>query len=289
MMTAKVGIDHPLNVQASLIGVAVYLDNFALLAFAKGDPERRRRLIAAFHAGADLGFSVTNAAELVGPQGRSLDQLRMFLDEIGAHWFPLELSAHRVVTRELGGATPGDSCIAEDFMKQYFAARTKGYTPGSGKIISMSDAFFSLGAVLDWLVPERDPILANAAKFDDVLIQRIDAYRKEFERDPRWLDEHFPSLPFNPSKPATFTYTNLVRTLVLEAKQYKLKKGDGRDFSHAVMGSAFASVATLDKQWKRRIESLPKPNQLARIYYEPELDRMVSDIESALESSLKSS
>ena len=71
--------------------------------------------------------------------------------------------------------------------------------------------------------------------------------------------------------------------------QYKLKKGDGRDFSHAVMGSAFASVATLDKQWKRRIESLPKPNQCARIYYEPELDRMVSDIESALESSLKSS
>jgi hypothetical protein len=55
--------------------------------------------------------------------------------------------------------------------------------------------------------------------------------------------------------------------LVLEAKQFRLKKGDGLDFSHAVMGSAFASVVTLDKHWKRRIEGLPKPNQLAHIYY----------------------
>jgi hypothetical protein len=89
-------------------------------------------------------------------------------------------------------------------------------------------------------------------------------------------------LPFQPSKPATFTYVNLVRTLIVDAKAYRLKEGDGVDFCHAVMASAFARLATLDKHWKRRVENLPKPNTLARIYYQPELDKMVADIESWL-------
>ena len=58
--------------------------------------------------------------------------------------------------------------------------------------------------------------------------------------------------------------------------------GDGIDFCQAVIGAAFSSVATLDKKWKRRVEMMPKPNKLARIYYSPELDRLVDDIESAV-------
>lgn len=73
-----------------------------------------------------------------------------------------------------------------------------------------------------------------------------------------------------------------MRTLIVEAKGHPLKPGDALDFSHAVMASAFASVATLDKHWKRRVEGLPKPNGLARVYYEPELDQMVTDIGSSL-------
>jgi len=56
------------------------------------------------------------------------------------------------------------------------------------------------------------------------------------------------------------------------------------DFCHAVLAAAFASVATLDKHWKRRIEGLPKPNKLARIYYSPELDNMVADVDSWVKS-----
>ncbi len=75
----------------------------------------------------------------------------------------------------------------------------------------------------------------------------------------------------------TFACGNLIRTLIVESGQ--LKKGDGLDFCHAVMASAFASVATLDKHWKRRVENLPKPNKLAHIYSKGELDTMVTDIE----------
>ena len=79
-----------------------------------------------------------------------------------------------------------------------------------------------------------------------------------------------------------------MRTLIEESKAYQAKKGDGMDFCHAVVGSAFAHFAAFDKQWKRRVESLPQPNGLARIYYEPELDQMVTDIESWVQSHSKS-
>ncbi len=59
-----------------------------------------------------------------------------------------------------------------------------------------------------------------------------------------------------------------------------VKQGDWMDFCHAVVACAFARFATLDKRWKRRIEALPKPNGLARIYSARELDAMVVDMES---------
>jgi hypothetical protein len=49
-----------------------------------------------------------------------------------------------------------------------------------------------------------------------------------------------------------------------------------------VVAAAYAKFATLDRAWKRRVEALPKPNGVARIYYAPELDRLVSDVEEAL-------
>ena len=169
-------------------------------------------------------------------------------------------------------------------MKQYFTARTDGYSPGSGRVIDLSEDFFRLGAVLDWLGPQRESIRQGMAALDDALINRIGGYRNKFEREPQWLDRRFPALPFEPSIPANFSYVNLVRTLIVTAKAYQLKRGDGADFCHAVLGCAFAGVATLDKHWKRRVEGLPKPNNLARIYYQPELDKMVADVESRVKS-----
>jgi len=283
MIRATSGIHDPvLTINATVSGLAIYLDNFSLISLAKGDRSRRKRFVDAIHTGADLLFSVTNAAELTGPQGRSLDAVRTFLDEVGPHWFPVELDPFEVANRELKGAVPAESCVSRDFVKAYFAVRTMGYSPNSGKVIDLSDDFFRLGAVLDWLGPRRESIRERTAALDAALINKISGYRAEFERDPTWLDQKFPALPFNPSMPATFAYVNLVRTLMVEAKAYHLKKGDGSDFCHAVMASAFASVATLDRHWKRRVEGLPKPNGLARIYYQPELDKMVTNIDSWL-------
>ena len=78
-------------------------------------------------------------------------------------------------------------------------------------------------------------------------------------------------------------YVNLVRLIILESKGRTIMPTDGIDFGQAVIGSAYASVATLDKDWKRRVEMLP-PNKLARIYYQQELDQMVRDLERNLDN-----
>lgn len=270
MIRTTVSNDGPLTFHATVSGLAVYLDNWAVIDLAKGDPSRRRRFVGAVCAGGDLLFSSANAAELAGPRGRSFNAVKSFLDQLGPHWVPVELNPFKVVEREWSGVGRAESCISPEFMNAYFHDRTAGYSPGSGKVIDLSRDFFSLGAVLDW-VAQSGKLHKQSAEFDKVLKEAVRGARG---RKP------MPPQPFDASKPATFACGSLLRTLIVEAKAYQVKKGDGLDFCHAVMGSAFASVATLDKHWKRRVEGLPRPNGLARIYYQPELDQMVTDIES---------
>ena len=56
------------GLQVSVSGAVVYLDNWAVIELAKKDPSRRSRFIDIVHSGIDVLFSVTNAAELSGPQ-----------------------------------------------------------------------------------------------------------------------------------------------------------------------------------------------------------------------------
>jgi hypothetical protein len=252
-------------------GLAIYLDNWAVIDLAEGDPSRRKRFVDAVCTSGDILFSEANAAELSGPRGQSVDTIRTFLDELGPHWFPVELNPMEVVEREQRGKGQDECCVSTGFMHAYFRDRTNGYSPRSGKIIDLSPDFFRLGAVLDWVVPHRNSIREMSAKFDEVVKNAVSKARTIHEQNP------VTAMLFNPSKPATFTTVNLVRTLLVESGQ--LKPGDGLDFCHAIMGSAFANFATLDKHWKRRVEGLPKPNSLARIYSAPDLDKMVTDIE----------
>jgi hypothetical protein len=278
MIEVKAHQNGKLDLFISVRGPAVYLDNFAIKELAKGDASRRRQFLAAINRGAELLFSVANAAELTGFQGGSFREVRAFLEEIGPHWFPVELDPRMVVKRELSGKKADESCFSDRFMRDYLGRRA-GNKPLQQNI---SAEFFRLGPIMDLLAPQRDSIAKGKADLDDALIRKIKEHRAEYEADPQWLDTAFRSLAAHEAPPATFVYNNLIRTLILETKSYHLKRNDGIDFCQAVIASAFTSFATLDKPWKRRIESLPKPNKMARIYYAQELDRMVTDIDSAL-------
>jgi hypothetical protein len=265
-------------------GVAVYLDNFALIDLAKGDTERRSRFLSALRSGAELIFSVANLVDLSGPQGKSQDVVRDFLREIGPRWFPTELDVIEISKREAAGMRGAASCISQQFVKDYFGFRVRGESTG---IIDVS-RLYGLEAVFDWIGPQRDSMREGMERFDHALVQRITTMRNKHESDPEWLDRNYPVLTYKPQMPATFALLSLQRVLVLESKSHRLKRGDGLDLSHAVIGSAFASVSTLDKQWKRRTDLIPTPHRLAPIYTVNELDEMVARIEfSVAESSKK--
>lgn len=71
-MISATGDATVLTFNMSVNGAVVYLDNWAIYDLAERDPLRRERFLSAVHSGIDLLFSVTNAAELSGPQGPSV-------------------------------------------------------------------------------------------------------------------------------------------------------------------------------------------------------------------------
>jgi hypothetical protein len=279
MIEVKAQQNGKLDLFISVTGPAIYLDNFAIKELAKGDPSRRQRFLAAIDRGAELLFSVANAAELTGFLDGSFRAVRAFLEEIGPRWFPVELDPLLVIKRELSGKRADKSCFSDKFMRDYLRYRADNKPLNQ----NISAEFFRLGPIMDWLASQRDSIAKGKADLDDALIRKIKDHRAKYEADPQWLEVSFRMLSDDEAPRATFVYNNLIRTLILETKSYHLKRNDGIDFCQAVIASAFTSFATLDKPWKRRIESLPKPNKLARIYYAQELDNMVADIDSALD------
>lgn len=280
MIKAVVGTNGAPSFEASVGGIAIYLDTFAISSLAKGNIALRQRFVTALHNGADLLFSIGHGIEIGGAQGASSVAIKAFLDELGAHWYPIQFLVFDVVRSESEGKHPGQCCFGEELLRKFFEAQTSEYGPTCGRVIDLSEQFFRLGAFADWTTGSNS-VLALSRKLDKELIDWIALLRAKAKQSPDWLDGEMPQLQFDPLRPATFAFTNLMRDMVLN-RGYQLKDGDGIDFSHAVMASAFSNFATLDKQWKRRVDNFPLPNRGTRFYYKPELGAMVDDIESAL-------
>jgi hypothetical protein len=231
--------------------------------------------------GVEVLFSVANAAELSGPKDGSFEKMRAFLNEVGPFWFPVELHPQPCIARERQAKDPAACCFSEDLLRAFTASRLNRHP--ATRVVDRSTDFFQLGLFMEWFGPQRDEISASKAEMDRSLIKQIQEHRAKYEDDRAWLNANFPEVSFRPERPATFAYVNLVRNMILDAKSYKLMPGDGMDFCQAVIGAAYASVATLDKHWKRRVEALPKPNKLAKVYCSPHLDAMVDEIEQNVE------
>jgi hypothetical protein len=275
-------ISGNLSFEASVNGIGVYLDNWAIKALAKGDARLRRRFIGAIRKGADILFSTSYAIETLGPQGKSSRAFKSFLNRLGAHWYPVAGNIFEVIEREKRGMSRTDCGFDGELLRAYFQANTAKNLPGSGKMIDLSaDSFFKLGNVIDFSKGKRDYFLGKCAEFDLAVVEFVAKLRAKSKKLPGWLDSALPAIPFAPGFVANFAFQNLMRELIRDSG-YQIKKGDAMDLQHAVIATAFSNFAALDKQWKRRIENLPKPNQNPRVYYEPELEEMVTDIEAAV-------
>jgi hypothetical protein len=271
------------GIRATVRRMGVYLDNWAIIELAKGDRARRDRVIHAIRSGADLMFSPTNAAEILAPDyASSVDEVKAFLDAIGPCWFPIEGPDVQAVMRREDDGEGVNSCTSTWFINLFSAAHNLALY-GEQRLEMVGPEFFRLGFVLEWLDSQRQSVREKLAHFD----QQLFAHFKSLQSAPPdvvrvRLDQIMPRRSFDPARPATFAWAGLLRMLVLEARGFQLKKGDIPDLCHAVMGAAYARFAALDKQWKRRVENLPKPNDLAIVYCRPELDQLAQDLQRAI-------
>lgn len=264
--------------------IGVYLDNDSLIELATGSRPRRQRFLDALLMGGDLLFSYTNAVEIAGPQGDTATAIRSFLDDVRSHWTPMELNPWKVVRREASGIL-GQAPISESFMTAYVEERTHDLSLEDSNVLDLfPDSFFRLSAVLDWVQEHRDDIRSQTAEIDRKFVSLLKQLRDDYDRNPLALDREALSIPLDHQRPATFVLNHLLHMLVLEAKAFHFKKNDGLDFCHAVLASAYGSMITLDKQWKRRVENLPCHNHLAKVYYRPQVDELVDLLETLVAS-----
>lgn len=266
-------------VVAETKGYAIYLDNDSLIDLAKGQASRRARFVDVLQAKGTLLFSWANAIEVAGPRGASAEAVRAFLDSIGPHWVPLQLNPWEVMKLERAGLAP-KAAVSTTFMEAYFKERVSDLAQTGGVLDLRSEAFFRLGAVVDWVHEHRNKIRADAERIDNELRALLKKRRADYEKDPASLDAFLPPCQFDERLPATFALVHLQRILIKEARQYHIKPHDGLDLCHAAVAAAYGSVITLDKQWKRRLQALPAPHLLARTYYRPELDQLLATMEA---------
>lgn len=282
MLTIEADGDGLPVVVAKLQGVAVYLDNWAIIELGNGDARRRKRFVDSLRSCGSLLFSFTNSIELAEAEGEPATRVRAFLDEIGNHWIPLELNPFKVRDRENGQPGGTSPCVSTVFLETFMKDRLYELSPEGSKIVDLSpESLFKLTSVMTWSNEAKIEIRSGAEAIDATVMSMVAEEYSALQKEPQRLDEIWPPLPYSPRLAGTFALHHLLRMVVAELKQRALKTGDGRDLCHAVLGAAFGSIAALDKHWKRRVEALPHPNNLARIYYGPELDEMVNVLEAA--------
>ena len=136
MMSVDAGPDGLPVIVAKLEGVAVYLDNWAIIELANGDPKRRERFVNALKSCGSLMFSFTNSIELGEAEHEPAKRVRTLLDEIGAHWIPIELNQWTVMDR---GCRPDEStpCISTLLLRPSRRSDVER-SPGGSKVVDLS-------------------------------------------------------------------------------------------------------------------------------------------------------
>lgn len=269
-------VDGRLGWLASFDRAKVYLDLDSLTDLAKpANRTLRARFAEAIRLGGTLCFSEIGALELGARSGDGADAIRDLLNEVENYWLLLVMNPWEAINREESGLGLGAG-VSEDFIQRFFDQRL---TDLSGEtIVNMaSDSFFSLGAVVQW--SNQDPKHVRALKEALKATLYKETQRLHAEYYAKGLNP--PAFHFDPTRPVSFVTTHLSRLLTKEAKSHTLTTNDGADFLHATVGYAYADAIALDKQWKRRVQSLPPTGGSgSKCFYRKELPALVGRLEA---------
>ncbi|MGD0263651.1 MAG: hypothetical protein ABSD47_01695 [Candidatus Methylomirabilota bacterium] len=249
---------------------SIYLDHWALRRLSE-DSGLSRRFLFAFKHRATLMFSVMNAAEIArdaSPQ--RAQQVRDFLKELGPHWFPMTIDPFRIINAEDTGKTPDGlaPCASVEFLTDsHFAARL---ATGPVSLAHVVDLTYGAGG--DDLRKVTDRRTAQ-------LQEELQAWRDEYAKNPKALDNKFPLLKFDATKPMRAIYNGLVRYAIRDT--FTLNDNHARDLCHAMVSVRCAQMVTLDAHWAEQVRKLKLPPDFVQVYSEADLGRFLADLEDA--------
>jgi len=272
--------EDTLAVSCRVVGLSGYLSPDAIIELAHpGRAGVRGRFTKALVGSrGSLLISLTDCARLGAVADERRTSIRALLNGIGVNWAFLQPDPDVAFEREKDGRT-GDGCLSHDLLEAFALARrcVAWSGPGDGQTTSLVD-WLSLDAVIDWIAANHTLLTEHEA-----IDQSVSDTYAQFQATHRSGPAHFErvaKLAYDCRWPATFALSHLTRQLILEDGTRPLTREEARGLRHAGMTAAYGSFAVLDASWKARVESLPQPNELARLYLVDELDRLVADLEA---------
>jgi len=244
---------------------AIYLDQDSLAHIARTEDVRRRFLDIWSRRG-ELLFSWANALDLSGPQGRSAELIKSFLQDLGPHWIPLEMNPWKVVRKENGEEpSSGTPCVSESFLQGYF--------------LRLRDEVTNLGRVVDLIHEDLADWRRDIVRLKSHADSMVNGSRDRYRKDRSSLDRDLPALPNDATRPAAYLLRQLERLTARELG-YPWTPNDGIDFLHASVAGSCADFLLLDRQWKRRILAVAPPKTYPWVFYRAELNTFLDAFEN---------
>lgn len=256
---------------------AIYIDNDSLSELAKHSALGDRFLACLQHCGTLL-FSMSNAVDLAGPQGRSADVVRDFLDRVGSRWAPFEFNAFRLARREVGQESHEGSPAASPVL--IHALVLQQLEDAGTAIVGVGSELLRLGRIVEYVQRDRTAVMQDMQRLKDAAAALVSDSRQKFLQDPGALDRLYPPMSFSPATPAMYVLNETLRIVTRQARSHTWSTNDGIDMAHAVSAVAYADLILLDRQWKERMQMVHLPLGSAEIFYRFEIDQFLSRFEA---------
>ncbi len=239
----------------------VYLDQWAISNIARQE-RLRQRFLKTLDRHGTLMFSWANAAEIVGLPEDSRWRLHQFIEHVGEHWFPLEVTPELVRSRE-GGSGANSPCFDEDLVRQYAPQVPTGER-------------FTLARLVQLAGDARNAARAELAACKAEFVKQLSEQRALEKASPGRAARMFASEPFDPRRPTRFVLHAVYRELIADPA-WTITEDDVVNLLHAIVAGAYCDFLVLDRNWFQRVSSWPVPRYRVHLYSEPTLEQFLDD------------
>ena len=247
-----------LNVDIKIRKPAIHLDHWALRRISSED-NFRFIFLSFFRCKGTLVFSWANVLDIVGQDdGRSLDEIKSFLSEIGEQWALARMSPGPVMRDEENpNFSNSPPWVDIDFLKMYYPIIHGGP--------------LTLSRIIDLVNANREDLKKQREDNQREIKTIIEESRVEFAKSKTILELYKKIIikTYEERRFCRAVFSGLLRAIF--SRQDQFKDNDVTDFFHSVVNLAYSDIVLLDKHWKNLAESMPRLRPSVKVYKEGEL------------------